>query len=86
MSSNTNNAKRLAALEKAQMLSRLLDTKYFIDARDAVDKGKATKGKQGETEFKKICAKAEVPDKMAKWIWSGLIAAEEPLGPTTPGW
>lgn len=55
--------RRAKALDKALVMSRLLEKDYFDDVVKAVDEGK-------KADFVDICKRAELPNDLVDVLWS----------------
>jgi len=64
---------RKLTLDKAFVITRLLDERYYNALGDAVKMGEA----KGASEFEKLCVKADIPKNMISPTWKGLMAYEK---------
>jgi hypothetical protein len=63
---------RAQALDRAFIMSRLLDQRYFPAVSEAIKKGR-----EGEPLFKEVCEKAGIPHEMIIPIWKILLLIEK---------
>jgi hypothetical protein len=71
-SSGNLDPQRAQALDRALIMSRLLDRRYFPRVSEAIKKGK-----EGETLFKEACNEAKIPPEMIGAIWKILLFIEK---------
>lgn len=62
---------RLVAVNKALIIGRLLDERYYPAVSEAL-----RKGKEGKDEFGKVCVAAGVPSEMIMPIWDALLLVQ----------
>jgi hypothetical protein len=71
-SSGDLELQRAQALDRAFVMSRLLDQRYFPAVSEAIKKGR-----EGEPLFKEVCEKAGIPNEMIIPIWKILLLIEK---------